>query len=1276
MKPPANYTGVLLLDDRDPKKYPTKLSTEQKSLLKAVSHLLESLVPHSSTPSNSTSSSISKHLPSDAQRLLATLIIAFQLNDSSARSVHKLYRYFKYWEFSISGQLIASKAIRRLRYSTMPSAAITPIGMDNWKKVMCYMDSLLFSMFYTTSSFDFLLDSTADENLAPSLQQEIEELKTLLRFVVNLLRSGEYIRVGIIEQVCIALNSLGCDLALSCSQQDALQLYEFLAESLSLPLLTMKLDIIHSGKLNLSDDLRLIQERTVLISVPTDVSTQMDDAGSSSANSKNNASEVPRTTLTTVNEAQNGTKAAQTSNETKQSAENTNGKKNKLDKNDKPQAKLTPVSLEECLNNYFNNSVTVKRHLDKKRERKYVHDTTPIDADELSQYEKMGIVHQTNDNEDEKSSASIDSKLSDSAVEMKDSPSPDTKTLSPNPSLRYSEQPSIDSNVLAVSPSRNDGMSTLTDFSSVVSGNSTALMSTAGESDYSDPYLARGSISKVSERIEASRTRSSTIVSVLNNVHIPKKSHLTRRSSSISNVEVNLPAWMFLQLLPYYTDPSKNLKFENHEMLYRSRNKRSRTIDSLDSAGRSDLSDTQPGSNKEVNSSAFEQRFADRRPIVPICLKRYVWDSKGRSHKNSRKVIIPEIMKMPYFIAEDRKRPGFVDFRRNFDNTAPRGSFMLVLDSCVCHRGSSVNSGHYISLARKRPFDPYVDKVNSDTKDWIIFNDMMHPGHKIRDVSFNEAMDSEDPYILFYRVVELHDEDGKPLKEYLYRDEDAKSIEEVDPLSSGVEEGADRDHYLSVATQFSKANTLTKYPSTLESEDRTLRSREQSTISINPTNSSLKLPENSSARLSTESDLSKAEKVGKPTEGVVLKPKENETPINGGGSDNSVESANSSLSSSRPVIKIDNAPQSTNASNLQPNVASANSQKITPGIRLGRLGIGKSKSKSGSKEHLQFSAMDDISPSESFYIGVQDMYYWYKIDSTGEYSDNSFDEPPGVRALTDDMISDVVSKEEEMDGGFMDKLNTRLLSLRKSSGTPPSLVNFSRHHHHHHHHHHHNKGLKKYDEQHESNDEQAKLNDTEEYNESEDAGENDSDRYYREAEQHRESDSSTKVKISHTDTIAPKSRIPELDSYSISSKDSKIMDGSKSSQGSVSIYSSEDHSSIDPLCTNVANDDETAVKKYSVSEPVSRILSPAISETTSAGNRVLSLDASRINSRESEISAGLSSLAQKGTAHDLSTVTSAKTTKTLSIKKHKSHKKSKLRGIFKKLLPWEGKKSA
>ncbi|GME84519.1 unnamed protein product [Ambrosiozyma monospora] len=403
-----------------------------------------------------------------------------------------------------------------------------------------------------------------------------------------------------------------------------------------------------------------------------------------------------------------------------------------------------PISLEECLNSYFNNSVTVRRHLDKKR----MYDTIPSkdgrpDAsdkkddsnpngtdhkDDMEEYAKRGIV-------------------------TSESNCPTTVSECPEGSL-YEAIDGVKGAVV------HEEVASITDLTETLS-NSTIGESLSGIDQCTSTIERTGTVgsasySKVSDKLEASRTRSSTIVSVLNNAAAATSNSgsasaqrtLTRRKSSVSNTEVSLPAWMFLQLLPYYNDPKAKLQFENHEEYYRRRASRSKTLDSVEF-------DINANNDSSGTSPAFDKRFGDKRPIIPICLKRYVWDNQGHTHKIHRKVIIPQVIRYPYFIAEDRVKKGYVDFRRSSQNVAPFGSFMLVLESCVCHRGSSVNSGHYVSLTRKHPYR-YGQKEEDAV--WLLFNDMQPKMDKTKEMKFEEAMEKEDPYILFYRIVDLDEE--------------------------------------------------------------------------------------------------------------------------------------------------------------------------------------------------------------------------------------------------------------------------------------------------------------------------------------------------------------------------------------------------------------------------------------------------------------------------------------------------------------------------------------
>lgn len=1067
MKPPEKYTGVLLLDPRNPKKNSIKLSTDQKSLLKGVSRLLITRTNqlHGNLGSGSSLSIPLKTIPDEIQRTLATLIVVFGFKDSSQRTVIRLYRAYRFWAASLDGHLVEPVCEYKSRYSSSTGSGIQLVGMDNWKHVMCYMDSLLVAMFYSSSAFDYLLDKSKDANLSASLQSQVEELKVVLRFIVNLLRSGEHIPSGVIEQLCMVLHSLGCELALSGAQEDSLQLYEFLAESLSLPLLTMKLDIIHSGKVNLNDDLRLIQERTVLISVPTNEDDDDDKKQVKKSDNDNNDDD-----------------------------DNNNSNNDSHNKNPGNFSNEPPVTLEECLNNYFNNSVTVRRHLDEKRVRRKSKDLPALSTEEISEYEKVGILRGPSSPKPVKKAIayaldsanhSFNSTNQTPIIErMSSSSSPAEEAICDVQSSASDPKP------LVLSESKPESNSVLSDISSAVSsGNSATLSIKSTPAPATDRISQVGSISKVSERIEASRTRSSTIVSVLNKV--PNGSHMTRRASSISNTEVTLPAWMFLQLLPYYTNPSINLQFENHEMLYRSRNTRSRTIDSTDSSAPKTL--PQNTSHEETMTAWFESRFANKRPVVPICLKRYVWDSKGKSHKVSRKVIIPEVMKTPYFIAEDRTKPGFVDFRRNFDNKAPCGSFMLVLDSCVCHRGDSVNSGHYVALTRKKPFNPYKDTPDPSAKQWLLFNDLFPQGQKVKEVSYNEAMEKEDPYILFYRVVELHELD-EPV--------------ESESVNSLLLPPRQRDRYLSNVTALSKTTTVGS--TYTESDDPTLTSRKQSSVTrIDPTTSA---------------------------------------------SVSSVSSSSGSVSEDKKKVKPPKRP---------------------------------------------FDSVKDILPSEPFYIGVDDMYYWYTLDQNGSYrlADKA---NTRVVPLTVDQISDILGREEDADAGFIDKLNTTLLAIRRGPSASSSLVNFKHHGFGHHHHllsHNHKKQL----------EEESSSDDVE------------------------------------SDVELPKPAIPKLDTFSLSNQ-SKPGSGSASPAMSSSLL----NCSVDPLAEEPK---DIFSGGFSQSEPASRLVSPTLSTGT------ISRIDSAISSGQGKVLSETTSIAQTSTLESESSKKSKK-------KKHKNKLKSMIKKML------------
>lgn len=104
---------------------------------------------------------------------------------------------------------------------------------------------------------------------------------------------------------------------------------------------------------------------------------------------------------------------------------------------------------------------------------------------------------------------------------------------------------------------------------------------------------------------------------------------------------------------------------------------------------------------------------------------------------------IPLEIALPHFVSDDRMAEEGPLF----------GNFKLVLQSVVCHRGVSVDSGHYISLIRanthERP-DTSQSDDDENPSDWLRFDDLSNP--RVTGVDIKQALRQESPYLLFYQV--------------------------------------------------------------------------------------------------------------------------------------------------------------------------------------------------------------------------------------------------------------------------------------------------------------------------------------------------------------------------------------------------------------------------------------------------------------------------------------------------------------------------------------------
>ncbi|KAF2730381.1 cysteine proteinase [Polyplosphaeria fusca] len=431
------------------------------------------------------------------------------------------------------------------------------LGAINRNMVTCYLDALLFAMFARLDSFEAMLfDNFSDEPR--------KRLAAILRLWVNLLRSGELIRVDLTQHLQEALGSCGWDDATAIRQQDSSEAFTFITGALELPLLTLKMDIYHTGREDKEDDHKFVNERLLEVAIPE----------------------------------QEGDKV---------------------------------VTLEDCLEEYFNNRIEVKRYLQRQN-------TLPS----IRSFEKSPDPNQT---------------IHIETVELSGSESPLVST------------PTTLTPLSPLAPVRP------------VSGRR------RGDSIFSERYSEKKPFDEkrlLDEMLNDSTGRP--------------------RSASIRK-EVMMPAWQFFSLIPWYT----------HNV---------------------------PQSDAQVAA-----HFSAKRPILGICLKRYTMLPNGAPKRLGTFIDIPLEIGLPHFISDDRMKEEGPLF----------GNFKLVLQSVVCHRGVSVDSGHYIALVRanerphqaQRPGTAQSDfEENPDS--WLRFDDLA--SERISKVDIKKALTEESPYLLFYQV--------------------------------------------------------------------------------------------------------------------------------------------------------------------------------------------------------------------------------------------------------------------------------------------------------------------------------------------------------------------------------------------------------------------------------------------------------------------------------------------------------------------------------------------
>lgn len=205
-----------------------------------------------------------------------------------------------------------------------------------------------------------------------------------------------------------------------------------------------------------------------------------------------------------------------------------------------------------------------------------------------------------------------------------------------------------------------------------------------------------------------------------------------------TRTEVLMPAWQFFKLLPWYTD------------------------------------------NMPTSDAQVAAHFSKKRPVLGICLKRYSYTYAGQARRLDTYVDIPLEIAVPNFVSDDTMH----------EEGPLVGNFRLMLQSVVCHRGVSVNSGHYICLCRGRAGNAQgrqgsVDRRGSnDTDDaddpWMRFDDLAK--ERVSYVDIHEALKKEMPYLLFYQVQPIGD-DGHSIHDLpSYTEATSRSQSDATPL--------------------------------------------------------------------------------------------------------------------------------------------------------------------------------------------------------------------------------------------------------------------------------------------------------------------------------------------------------------------------------------------------------------------------------------------------------------------------------------------------------------
>lgn len=129
---------------------------------------------------------------------------------------------------------------------------------------------------------------------------------------------------------------------------------------------------------------------------------------------------------------------------------------------------------------------------------------------------------------------------------------------------------------------------------------------------------------------------------------------------------------------------------------------------------------------------------------------------QGVPKRQNTHIDIPDSLRLPHFMA--------LDDTAEHESDGLSQEYKLVLQSVVCHRGDSLQSGHYIAFARVAPklltdnrrhdHDPPPDYEEAQ---WVKFDDLAVDSRVSPVDDIKQALREEMPYLLFYQIVPMVD---------------------------------------------------------------------------------------------------------------------------------------------------------------------------------------------------------------------------------------------------------------------------------------------------------------------------------------------------------------------------------------------------------------------------------------------------------------------------------------------------------------------------------------